>query len=998
MQGADQLRRIVFITLAMLVASLVFVARVGAEPGQVRTVRKISATHGSLRAPIEARDQFGAAVAAIGDLDGDGLDEIAVGAVGDDDGGSGTGAVWIVSLHSDGSVKGQKKISAASGGFSGALSAADLFGRSVTALGDLDNDGIPDIAVGASQDDDGGRNNGAVWVMFLNSDGSVKRHTKISETSGGFKGLLDSSDNFGASVAGLGDINGDGTPDLAVGSPFDDDGGNDRGAAYVLFLTPSGTVSGYRKIADGGGSLDGHLHNNDRFGEALASAGDINGDGIGDLVVGAPRSDEVGSNSGAVWVLQLTADGSVAVQTSINGSGGNLPGVLSSNDRFGYAVAKIGDLDGDGRSEIAVAANGDAGGGFERGAYYVLGLKDDGSVQWSQKVSHQTGGFPGLLDDKDNFGSALAGYPDLDGDGSPEILVGALNDDDGESDRGALYVLGLDRAVCGDGVLEGSEQCDDGNTAGADCCSPDCVFEPARASCSDGNTCNGAEACDGIGTCVAGTALVCDDGNVCTDDLCDALSGCVIRNNTASCEDGSSCTVGDTCAAGVCTAGATADCNDGNVCTDDACSELIGCLNTPNAVTCDDGNLCTVGDTCSAGTCTAGEPLVCDDGNLCTDETCAPSRGCVVSANTVPCDDSNVCTDGDVCSAGTCVGGDPVVCDDANACTDETCDPVGGCAAAPNDAACDDGDPCTAETVCSAGACTVAATDVCDDGNPCTDDACDASAGCTHSNNQGTCDDGDLCTTGEVCWDGECGGGSRLVCDDGNPCTDDFCDMEIGCAVADNADPCDDGNACTSGDRCTRGACAAAGPLRCDDGNVCTDDTCEPSVGCLVVNNAAPCDDGNLCTADDVCREGECAQSEPVVCDDGNVCTDDFCDPAQGCFAVANTAPCDDRDLCTFADRCADGECTAGIAADCDDGNVCTEDACNFAIGCIYEVNVQDCDDDDSCTLADRCLEGACVGGDRNYCDELAAHAGDLDFGNVMADVQGLAVVFPEPE
>ena len=106
----------------------------------------------------------------------------------------------------------------------------------MTSLDDLDGDGVGDLAVGAFSDDDGGVDRGAVWILFLNANGTVKAHQKISDTQGGFTGNLDDSDSFGRSAASLGDLNGDGRNDLAVGAYKDDDGGFDRGAVWVLFL------------------------------------------------------------------------------------------------------------------------------------------------------------------------------------------------------------------------------------------------------------------------------------------------------------------------------------------------------------------------------------------------------------------------------------------------------------------------------------------------------------------------------------------------------------------------------------------------------------------------------------------------------------------------------------------------------------------------------------------------------------------------------------------
>jgi hypothetical protein len=108
-------------------------------------------------------------------------------------------------------------------------------------VGDLNRDGISDLAVGAVQDDDGGLDRGAVWILFLNGDGTVRSHQKISATEGGFGGTLAEDDLFGASVAPVGDHDGDGFTDLAVGAHGDDDGGLSRGAAWVLFLEGAAT-------------------------------------------------------------------------------------------------------------------------------------------------------------------------------------------------------------------------------------------------------------------------------------------------------------------------------------------------------------------------------------------------------------------------------------------------------------------------------------------------------------------------------------------------------------------------------------------------------------------------------------------------------------------------------------------------------------------------------------------------------------------------------------
>jgi len=129
----------------------------------------------------------------------------------------GNDVAYANNFASDGTVKSHQKISDTEGGFTGVLDDTDQFGFPVASLGDLDGDGVTDLAVGAVNDDDGGPNRGAVWILFLNADGTVKSHQKISDIDGGFTGVLDDSDLFGAGVASLGDLDGDGVTDLAVG-------------------------------------------------------------------------------------------------------------------------------------------------------------------------------------------------------------------------------------------------------------------------------------------------------------------------------------------------------------------------------------------------------------------------------------------------------------------------------------------------------------------------------------------------------------------------------------------------------------------------------------------------------------------------------------------------------------------------------------------------------------------------------------------------------------
>jgi len=433
--------------LAVVVASSLFAgppARAQDAPGEVQALQKISATAGGFAGPLDDVDAFARSVVSLGDLDGDGLGDIAVGALGDDDGGPDRGAVWILFLAADGSVASQAKISATSGGFTGALDAGDWFGFAAASLGDLDGDGVTDVAVGAPRDDDGGLNRGAVWILFLNADGSVKSHAKLGSGSGGFTGALDANDQFGCSIAPLGDLDGDGVLDLAVGAYLDDDGGADRGAVWILFLKADGSVKSQAKISSTAGGFAGALDTGDQFAISLAAAGDLDGDGAPELAVGARADDDGGTDRGAVWLLSLSPGGTVAGHAKISSTAGAFAGPLDDGDFFGASIAPLGDLDGDGRLDLAVGANLDDDGGPERGAVWVLFLDGHGAVLSHAKLSATSGGFTGALDLLDDFGISLAPLGDHDGDGVGDLAIGSLWDDDGGVDRGAVYVAFLD--------------------------------------------------------------------------------------------------------------------------------------------------------------------------------------------------------------------------------------------------------------------------------------------------------------------------------------------------------------------------------------------------------------------------------------------------------------------------------------------------------------------------------------------------------------------------
>jgi len=390
--------------------------------GKVVQYQKISDTSGNLTKNniggfLDPSDLFGSSITGIGDFDGDGVLDMMVGAEGDDDGGQQTGAVYLIYLKSDGTVKSFQKISSTKGGFTGNLhDFASSFGSSVTNIGDLNGDGVKDIAVGAFQDDETGIEKGAVWIIFLNNDGTVKAHSKIPFTGGTYE----SRDWFGRAVTNLGDLDGDRINDLAVGVERHNDGGSGAGAIYILFMNTDGSVKLKQKISDSEGNFDVYLDGGFNFGSAITSLGDIDGDGITDIAVGASGETNNGSPTGAVYILFLEKNGTVKSYEKISGQTEPFKFLLKGDDNFGHSLTNIGDLDGDGINEMVVGARRDDDGGFQRGAIWIIFLNKDGTVKSYQKISSLFGNFTGKISDLDQFGWAVANIGDLNDDGLPE--------------------------------------------------------------------------------------------------------------------------------------------------------------------------------------------------------------------------------------------------------------------------------------------------------------------------------------------------------------------------------------------------------------------------------------------------------------------------------------------------------------------------------------------------------------------------------------------------
>ena len=401
-------------------------------------------------------DHFGISVAGAGDVNGDGYADVIAGANydGEDFTGSacvyhgsatgpGTSCDWSVEGESDyfylgysvtgaGDVNGDGYADVAISsmvyfegrgivyvymGSSGGLetspdwtkmgeNAGDWFGRSVAGAGDLNGDGFSDLAVGADGYYVQDGNDGKVYVFYGSRD--CLAHTEDVW----YRGLVPSQeDRVGRSVASAGDVNGDGYADLVIGA-------TER--AKVLYGAAEGLNNGWPDW------WPWSENDGDKFGYAVTGAGDVNGDGYADVMVGA-QGYLAGADQGKAYVYHGAGSPfSPFAGWSVDGT--------NIADRLGRAVASAGDVNGDGYSDLLVGAPGYPGSPGRRGKVYLYLGASGGpatTAAWSAEGEY----------DGDWFGAAVAAAGDVNGDGYGDVIIGAWQYDNGaEVDAGKVYL------------------------------------------------------------------------------------------------------------------------------------------------------------------------------------------------------------------------------------------------------------------------------------------------------------------------------------------------------------------------------------------------------------------------------------------------------------------------------------------------------------------------------------------------------------------------------
>ncbi|MCB1616288.1 MAG: FG-GAP repeat protein [Pseudomonadales bacterium] len=358
----------------------------GLHPGRVRVFSGMDGNVLYTFSGDDLFDSFGVSVSGAGDVNGDGYADLIVGASGDDNNGDASGSARVFS-GVDGTVLYT---------FSGD-GAVDYFGKSVGGAGDVNGDGYADLIVGAYRDDNNGLDSGSARV-FSGVDGSVL-YTFYGDSAG---------DYFGNSVSGANDVNGDGYADLIVGAYKDDNNGSESGSVQVF----SGKNGAVLYAFDGDSAAD-------EFGRSVSGAGDVNNDGYADLIVGASGDDNNGNNSGSAYVFS-GADGSLLY--TFNGE--------YSNDNLGLSVSGAGDVNGDGYAELIVGTKRNSNNVILSGAALVFnGL--DGSLLYRFNGDSYL----------DSFGVSVSGAGDVNGDGLADLIVGATGDDNGGMDSGSARVF-----------------------------------------------------------------------------------------------------------------------------------------------------------------------------------------------------------------------------------------------------------------------------------------------------------------------------------------------------------------------------------------------------------------------------------------------------------------------------------------------------------------------------------------------------------------------------
>ncbi len=391
-----------------------------------------------------AYDEAGTALSG-GDFNGDGFVDLAIGAPGADGAGSDRGRVYIVFGASDVSaLAGAHAVTDAAGLVLTGANDEDGFGFALDLTGDANGDGIVDLLAGASEEDSGGSNAGAAYLVYGSATltGNLSVADLDITTQYAFFYGVGAGDLTGHSVAFVGDLDADGFADLAIGAPQSDATSSNAGQVYLVFGRDSfydatSATPGQIHLADADASYLGEA-GADYAGYAITGGKDINGDGLPEMLIAAPMNDAGAANAGKIYVVFGSADRSAfAVDAALADAAASFVGDAGTS--YAGSALALSDLDNDGHADVIAGAYG-----YASDTENLLGRVSVllGSADLAGEASLNTAAAV-LVGDaaEDRLGFALSFATDINGDGTDDLLVGAYGSDAGATDAGQVYLF-----------------------------------------------------------------------------------------------------------------------------------------------------------------------------------------------------------------------------------------------------------------------------------------------------------------------------------------------------------------------------------------------------------------------------------------------------------------------------------------------------------------------------------------------------------------------------